>query len=162
VKKCPKCDRSYDDGWEICLKCGSRLEVVKTEADDRPQPSNPQPAKPQPSNPEMMYCNECGAEVRRKAVICPSCGMSTSATKASEKTFSNPAISDADAPDWAYLLTCCCTPIAGIILYLIWKDERPKAAKSLLPWVIASVIISVVLVLLSFLIGAVGGLLGAM
>lgn len=26
MKKCPKCNKSYDDSWEICLKCGEKLE----------------------------------------------------------------------------------------------------------------------------------------
>lgn len=113
-----------------------------------------------PGNPEMIHCNKCGTEVRRKAVMCPSCG--TSMTTSSVAASASGIISDEPCPDWAYFLTCCCTPVAGIILYFIWKDERPKAAKEILPCMIWSIVIYVILVALSFLLGAIGGFLGAM
>ena len=25
MKKCPKCGRTYDDSWEVCLKCSKKL-----------------------------------------------------------------------------------------------------------------------------------------
>jgi len=47
MKKCPKCEKIYDNSWGLCLHCGSSLLYLQDrtkEKDDRsdlPQDSNP-------------------------------------------------------------------------------------------------------------------------
>ncbi len=64
----------------------------------------------------MAYCRNCGNEIDDKAVICPKCGI------AQKQIQDNGGI--------GYGFLGCCIPLAGLILFLIWKDEKPKTAKS--------------------------------
>lgn len=67
----------------------------------------------------MAYCKNCGEEIDDKAVICVKCGVPQN---------TKPEVVDNGGFVWAIL--GCCVPIAGLILFLIWKDEKPKTAKS--------------------------------
>ena len=50
----------------------------------------------------------------------------------------------------------CCIPIVGLILFLVWKDTKPKTAKAAGIGALVSVIISVVCYIIFFVI--LGGL----
>ena len=54
-----------------------------------------------------------------------------------------------DKPNWIVnILSLCCIPILGIILFFVWKNDKPSAAKSALIFGIAGfaiVLVSVVL-----------------
>ncbi len=62
----------------------------------------------------MAYCKNCGAQIDDKAVVCPSCGV--------------PQQTDNGGFGWGVL--GCCVPIVGLILFLVWKDTKPKTAKA--------------------------------
>lgn len=65
-----------------------------------------------------MYCHNCGKEIDDKAVICTHCGVAQS---------SYPAAMDNSGFGWGVL--GCCIPIVGLVLFLVWKDTKPKTAK---------------------------------
>ena len=44
----------------------------------------------------------------------------------------------------------CCVPIAGLILFLVWKDQKPKTAKAAGIGALVSVIIGVVYYIIMF------------
>ena len=67
----------------------------------------------------MAYCKNCGAPIDDRAVICPSCGVAQD---------SNPPVVDNGGFGWGLL--GCCLPIVGLILFLVWKDQKPKTAKA--------------------------------
>ncbi len=67
----------------------------------------------------MAYCKNCGQSIDDKAVICPHCGVSQE---------TRPDVDDNGGFLWGLL--GCCIPIVGLILYLVWKNERPKTAKA--------------------------------
>ncbi|MDE7269355.1 MAG: hypothetical protein K2N81_02650, partial [Acetatifactor sp.] len=46
----------------------------------------------------------------------------------------------------------CCIPIAGLILFLVWKDTKPKSAKAAGIGALVSVAIAVVYYIFVFLI----------
>lgn len=46
----------------------------------------------------------------------------------------------------------CCVPIAGLILFLVWKDSKPKSAKAAGIGALVSVAITVVYYIVMFLI----------
>jgi hypothetical protein len=48
-------------------------------------------------------------------------------------------------------------PVVGLILYLVWKDNKPRAAKSAGKGALVSVIISVVLYVVAFVLAAGSG-----
>lgn len=56
----------------------------------------------------------------------------------------------------------CCIPIVGLILFLVWKDQKPRTAKAAGIGALVSVVASVVLYVIVFVImGAAGIAAGA-
>lgn len=56
----------------------------------------------------------------------------------------------------------CCIPVVGLILFLVWKDQKPKTAKAAGIGALVSVILWVVFYIIYFVIlGAAGLALGA-
>ncbi len=90
-----------------------------------------------------MYCKNCGKEVDDKAVICPHCGCQTGNKPASN-------VEDKANAGWGVLGFFF--PLIGLILYLVWKDNKPLTAhvvgKGALIGVIVSVTISILSVVL--------------
>ena len=68
----------------------------------------------------MAYCRHCGAQMEDIAYICPNCGSRQENTRA--------AADDSGSFGWTVL--GCCVPIAGLILWLVWKDSKPNTAKA--------------------------------
>ncbi len=67
----------------------------------------------------MAFCKNCGAEIDDKAVICPKCGVAQNTT---------PAV--VDNGGFLYGLLGCCIPLVGLILWIVWRDSKPKSAKA--------------------------------
>ena len=66
-----------------------------------------------------MYCSHCGIKIEDNATICPHC-----------QSEQNP-MKQNDTGILGYGILSILVPIAGLIFYLIWKEERPKTAKSI-------------------------------
>ena len=47
----------------------------------------------------------------------------------------------------------CCFPIVGLILYFVWQNERPRAAKAVCQWAVLGVILGSFLYLVSMCAG---------
>lgn len=94
----------------------------------------------------MKYCNMCGKELMDEAVVCPGCGC------AQQGNINAPA----DSKSFGWALLGFCVPLAGLILYLVWKDSTPLKAKSAGKGALISVILSVVFyVIYAIIIGTV-------
>lgn len=52
----------------------------------------------------------------------------------------------------------CCIPIVGLILFLVWKDQKPNTAKSAGIGAIVGVVIGVLSYIISFVIIGAGTL----
>lgn len=89
----------------------------------------------------MAFCKNCGAQIDDNAVHCPNCGANQGNT--------NPPVVDNGGFLWGLL--GCCIPIAGLILFLVWKDTKPKTAKA----VGIGVIVGIVLAILGYIVGLV-------
>lgn len=51
----------------------------------------------------------------------------------------------------------CCIPIVGLILFLVWKDTKPKTAKAAGIGALISVVVAVIYYIIAFvIIGAAG------
>ncbi|MFJ7732139.1 zinc ribbon domain-containing protein [Lysinibacillus sp. NPDC097231] len=95
-----------------------------------------------------MFCPHCSEEIAAQAEICPKCGVRVQNT------------SPEDTPNIAVnILSVCCTPLLGFIMYFVWKDNKPKAAKSALIWALIAIGIYIVLVIvfgiIVFVLGAI-------
>jgi len=75
----------------------------------------------------LIKCTECGTEISDSAMTCPKCG-----APATKQTSCNVGIdrTDKDDPmDVGMKILSFLVPIAGLILFFIWKDEAPQKAK---------------------------------
>lgn len=88
----------------------------------------------------MAYCKNCGKQIDDAAVVCPYCGVAAT-----------PAVTDNGGFGWGIL--GCCIPIVGLILFLVWKDTKPKTAKAAGIGALVAVCVSVVFYLLSAVLG---------
>lgn len=95
----------------------------------------------------MSYCKHCGAELSEGAAFCPKCGAPQNAAPAPEQDLSQnqfpnqnqyqyqnqnpynsqPPVTDSGSIGWGVLGFCI--PIVGLILFLVWKDQKPRTAK---------------------------------
>ena len=70
----------------------------------------------------MAYCKNCGAQVDPEAYVCVKCGCLVNDAPAKS--------SSSDIPAILWGLIGYFVPVAGLILWLLWKAERPKDAKA--------------------------------
>lgn len=76
----------------------------------------------------MAYCNKCGKEIDDQAVVCVHCGCETGYAAQNHKPNYDPE----SGADFVEILLSLLIPIAGVIMYFVKKDTRPKAAKTCL------------------------------
>ena len=91
----------------------------------------------------MAYCKNCGAQVDDRTIICPFCG-------ANQNT--SPAVVDNGGIGWGILGFCI--PIVGLVLFLVWKDQKPKTAKAAGIGALIAVVVGVFWYVLAAVIGA--------
>lgn len=68
----------------------------------------------------MAYCRKCGAQMDDQASVCPMCGAAQE----------NLPSAGEDTGGFLWGLLGCCVPLAGLILFLVWKDTKPKSGKA--------------------------------
>jgi hypothetical protein len=83
---------------------------------------------------DEKYCTSCGLIIKKKAVICPKCGVPQDNVSIIEdvqtydETINNNR--DDDKSSIGLAILGFWMPLLGFILYLFWKEETPKRAKS--------------------------------
>ncbi|MBR5021374.1 MAG: zinc ribbon domain-containing protein [Oscillospiraceae bacterium] len=97
----------------------------------------------------MAFCKNCGAQIDDNAVVCTSCGVAQNTA---------PAVVDKGGFGWGLLGWC--VPIVGLILFLVWKDTKPKTAKAAGIGALVSVILGVVIYIATFALGFAGMAMG--
>ncbi len=88
----------------------------------------------------MAYCKKCGMEIGDQTGTCPHCGAAQT-----------PETVDNGGFLWGLLGFCI--PLVGLILFLVWKDTKPKTGKAAGVGALVSVICGVVFYVLMFIIG---------
>lgn len=126
-----------------------------------------------------MYCRECGTEIHDYADFCTNCGVrplnstnycqscgaqTTAAqemcTKCGKRlNVIGRAAGSNDTPSGLLNLAVCCFPIIGLILYFLWKDEKPKTANSVCKWAIIGFILGIVLYIAGIALGVLSELM---
>jgi hypothetical protein len=122
----------------------------------------------------MAFCKNCGKEIEENVAYCGNCGAAQAPEATVEPTVEPTPVQTAtqyqtapqQEPDnggFGWGLLGCCVPIVGLILFLVWKDTKPKTAKAAgigaLVSVIATVIIYIVYFVLIMALGVGAGLL---
>lgn len=64
-----------------------------------------------------------------------------------------------DSGGFGWGLLGCCIPIVGLVLFLVWKEQKPKTAKAAGIGALVSVILSVLLYVIGILLAGTGTLL---
>ena len=101
----------------------------------------------------MAYCKNCGAQIDNQATVCSFCGSSQNTAPTTA-----PAVVDKGGFGWGAL--GCCIPIVGLILFLVWKDTKPKTAKAAGIGALISAIAGVVVYVLRFALGIASAFMG--
>ena len=108
----------------------------------------------------MKYCSNCGKELADHMAFCPECGAAQQSApqqpayqQAPQQPYQAPqaqAPVDTGSIGWAFLGFFF--PVVGLILFLVWKDQKPltskKAGLGALIGVISSVVFSVIYVII--------------
>ncbi len=113
----------------------------------------------------MAFCRNCGKEIADNAVACEFCGAAqvqesapaVDPTPIVEPTQpAQPPVVDNGGFGWGLL--GCCIPIVGLILFLVWKDTKPKTSKAAGVGALVSVIASVAFYIIYFvlIVGIIG------
>ncbi|MBR5999585.1 MAG: zinc-ribbon domain-containing protein [Candidatus Methanomethylophilaceae archaeon] len=92
-----------------------------------------------------MYCRNCGAKIEEGTSYCPSCGASQKDGGSAPNNYNgynNYQQYDSGSFGWAILGFF--VPLVGLILWIVWMNDRPKSAKMAGLGALASVIFSVV------------------
>lgn len=113
----------------------------------------------------MAFCKNCGVEINEGTAFCPNCGTKqdnvnvasqpqngVNATPQPQYT-SQPQAVDNGGFGWGLL--GCCIPIVGLVLFLVWKENKPKTAKAAGVGAIVGVVLCVIYYLLMVCLGVV-------
>ena len=76
-------------------------------------------------------CNTCGATVPDNATMCPYCGNAVTPTQPSNAVLSS---ADEDEPSTGLNWLSLFIPLAGWIMYFVFKEKSPIKAKSCAKW----------------------------
>lgn len=96
------------------------------------------------------YCGNCGNEVDEKAYICTKCGIVINNNLNGVYSNKTTNIVDNGGIGWAFLGFFF--PVVGLILYLVWKDNKPKSAKFAGKGALISVIVGIIVYVLFMLL----------
>ena len=89
------------------------------------------------------FCSNCGNELDEKAYICPKCGV---------KVNKNQVSNNNDSGSIGYGILGFFLPLVGLILYLCWKNESPKNAKTVGKGALIGLILFLIIFIISFYI----------
>lgn len=92
-----------------------------------------------------MFCQQCGYQVVNQE-FCPSCGARQMASQTGP-------VYKPDNPSGLLNAVACCFPIVGLILFFVWKDEKPLSARSAGKWALIGFILGIVLYGIFFALG---------
>lgn len=126
---CPDCG-APSDGGKFCANCGRPLPIADAPA------STPQPhAVPQYSNPAPQ----------------PQANVQYGIPNSQPQYAAAPTVAPViDSGSFGYAVLGFVLPIVGLILWLIWKDQKPRSANLAGKGALVSVIFSFVVTTLSF------------
>lgn len=98
-----------------------------------------------------MYCKKCGKELKEGEEFCPACGASVNGAVAAPDVIQS-ANDDSGSLGWLFLGFFI--PIVGLILFLVWKSEKPRSAKKAGLGALIGVIVYFVLMLTIIIVSA--------
>lgn len=119
-----------------CRECGSHISdnaKICTNCGVRPLNSS-------------NYCPSCGTPTKEQQEICTHCGTQLHKEHVGNKTIE-------DKPEILLNVVSCCFPLVGLILFLVWRDTKPKSAKSVCLWAVIGSVLMVLIYIILFVFG---------
>ncbi len=114
----------------------------------------------------MKQCQHCHSEIEENRTTCPFCGGSQVNYQQNQQQYrqqyQQPQYqSMSDSGSIGYWFLGFFIPIAGLILYFVWKDTKPLSAKrslwgALISWIAGFVLTIVYVICIIILIGSEG------
>lgn len=81
-----------------------------------------------------MRCQNCGQEIPDNVSYCPHCGAAPEQDPYAASPIYQPQQPQqqpvVDKGGFLWGLLGCCIPIVGLILFLVWKDTKPRTARA--------------------------------
>lgn len=100
-----------------------------------------------------MYCRKCGNQMQDGQKFCPNCGAPAEDLFGyNNQTPQNQAGSADDNASIGWGILGFFFPLVGLILYLVWKDSKPRTAKMAGKGALIGVIVNAALSILSGII----------
>ena len=104
-----------------------------------------------------MYCRKCGSELKDDALFCSHCAepvitQQQPTWQAQQPAWQPPQPLNVDNGSWGWFVLGLFVPVVGLILYLVWKNEKPLSAKRAGLGALVGGIATVVLTILEFVI----------
>jgi hypothetical protein len=175
-KTCPHCQQSlkYDDAVVKCSDCGRFQhqncwdenqgcitdrcfgEAIKVSGVSVGRDISP------PQSSVKIFCSKCGTENKKSSSFCTRCGSSLGMTvnTYASNSYSNSYSSNyndsyssdegLDSGEKAGICigNICLSPILGVVLYFVWKNDKPKKADDVCGVTIFSVVAAFILSLI--------------
>lgn len=88
-----------------------------------------------------MYCKKCGEKIDGN--YCSNCGYNNN-----EENNNNVQVQESGAIGWGILGFLI--PIVGLILFIVWRQTKPKSSKAAGIGALISVILSIILTIIMF------------
>lgn len=92
-----------------------------------------------------MYCPNCGEPIPDGARFCYKCGASLGYDYP-RRAYDSDRGYDNDSGSFGWAVLGFFIPLVGLILYLVWKDEKPKSAKRAGKGALVSVILYLIVI----------------
>lgn len=121
-----------------------------------------------------MYCRYCGTALEDNAVVCSKCGATVTPPAAPygaqqpqpnpQQPYQNPYYNNSygqqpypqqqqeDRPSAGFNVLSFFFPIVGLILFLVWKDQKPRCAHAIGKWALIGFIASAILTIVSIVL----------
>lgn len=88
----------------------------------------------------MKYCTKCGQELEDNAVYCTNCGEQND----------GPTTNVEDKNSVGFNILSFFIPLVGLILFLVWKKDKPIKAKGCGIWALVGFIVNIILYICQF------------
>lgn len=94
-----------------------------------------------------MFCPECGSKLSKGSQYCSQCGINLNNEVITKKNTEN------SVPSFIWGLVGFFVPLAGLILFILWKQDRKKDSKAAglgaLIWLICYVLAIISIIIIS-------------
>lgn len=101
----------------------------------------------------MAFCRNCGSQINDGTMICPKCGASQNPGANYNYSGGTPPRNSYDNGGFGWGLLGFCIPIVGLILFLVWREEKPVTAKTAGMGALIAVGVSVAFYIIAIVLG---------